>query len=122
MRVLIVEDEALIAMHLEMLVMEHGHRVCAVVGSAGEAVKHAAEHHPDVILMDIRLAGGTSGIDAARVIHTEQGIRCIFVSGNLDEAIRKAARPYNPIAFVGKPILPIKIKQALESAERAIDI
>ena len=66
MRVLIVEDEALIGMHLAMLVAELGHDVCAIVASAGAAITQAAAHNPDVVLMDIRLAEGSSGIDAAR--------------------------------------------------------
>jgi CheY-like chemotaxis protein len=66
MRVLIVEDEALIALHLEMLVTDFGHKVCAVASSASEASARAASHYPDVVLMDIRLAKGSSGVDAAR--------------------------------------------------------
>ncbi len=84
MKVLIVEDEALTAMHLEMLIEEFGHQVCAIAASAAEAISHAAAHLPDVALMDIRLANRSSGIDAAREIHTSHGIRCIFLSGNLD--------------------------------------
>ena len=65
MNVLIVEDEVLIAMHLELLVTGFGHEVCAIALSAAEAIAHAAAHRPDVALMDVRLAGGSSGIEAA---------------------------------------------------------
>jgi two-component system, response regulator PdtaR len=110
MRVLIVEDEALTAMHLEMLVLELGHEAAC----ARDAIAHASTHRPDVVLIDIRLAQGSSGIVVAREVHARHGLRCIFLSGNLDEATRNAVLPYEPIAFVGKPILPIQLQRALE--------
>jgi DNA-binding NarL/FixJ family response regulator len=119
MNVLIVEDEALIAMHLEMLVEDCGHGVCAIVASAAEAVAHAAVHHPDVALMDIRLSRGSSGIEAAREIYARHGVRCIFLSGNLDATTRRAVGPYHPIDFVGKPVLPGVLHRALKKAEAA---
>ena len=69
MRVLIVEDDAIIAMHIAMLVAEFGHEPCATASSGPEAVAKAAELRPDVVLMDIRLAGGSSGVDAALALH-----------------------------------------------------
>lgn len=101
-------------MHLELLVEDFGHQVCAIAASMAEAIAHAAVHLPDVALMDIRLAGGSSGIDAAREIHARHSIRCIFLSANLDTATRDAVRAYEPIDFVGKPILPILLQRALE--------
>ena len=117
MKILIVEDETLIWMYLETLVMEFGHDVCAIATTARAAISQASLHLPDLILMDIRLAEGSSGIHAAREIHGRHGIRCIFLSGNLDEATRDAVRPYDPIAFLGKPVLPIRLQQALEQAQ-----
>jgi two-component system, response regulator PdtaR len=119
MRILIVEDEPLIAMHLEMLVAELGHEVCAIAACERDAIVHASTHHPDVVLIDIRLALGSSGIDTARELHARHGLRCIFLSGNLDEATRNAVLPYEPIAFIGKPILPVQLRRALEDAARA---
>ena len=78
MKILIVEDEAIIFMHLEMLVEEFGHKVCAIATTARMAIAYAATHRPDLALMDIRLAEGSSGIDAAREIHGRHGIRCTF--------------------------------------------
>ena len=119
MRVLIVEDEPLIVLHLEMLVTEFGHEVCAVASSASEASARAASHHPDVVLVDIRLAHGSSGVDAARAIYAQHKLRCIFLSGNLDEATQHAVRACEPIAFLGKPILPVQLQWALQKAENA---
>ena len=120
MNVLIVEDEVLIAMYLELLVNDFGHQVCAVARSKVEAVAYAAAHLPNVALMDIRLADGCSGIDAAREIYVRHSIRCIFLSANLDEATRNAVLAHDPVDFVDKPILPILLQRALEKAERPL--
>lgn len=122
MRVLIVEDDAIIAMHLALLVVELGHEVCATAVSAAGAIALATAHNPDVVLMDIRLAQGSSGIEAARELHAQQALRCIFLSGNLDEATRSAVLPYEPIDFVGKPVLPVVLQRALKKAEGLTDL
>src|SRR5262249_31199813 len=120
MRVLIVEDEAIVAMHLEMLVVELGHDICGTAASAAGAIAEAAIHCPDVVLMDVRLAQGSSGIEAARELHVRQALRCFFLSANLDELTKGALLPYEPIDFVGKPVLPILLKRALEKAKQAL--
>jgi DNA-binding NarL/FixJ family response regulator len=122
MRVLIVEDDALIAMHLAMLIAEFGHEVCGTAATASQAIDLAALHNPDVVLMDIRLARGSSGVDAAREIHARQALRCIFLSGNLDEGTRSALQPFEPIDFVGKPVLPVVLQRALKKAQELTDL
>jgi DNA-binding NarL/FixJ family response regulator len=77
----------------------------------------ATLHNPHVVLMDVRLADGSSGIDAARELHEQQALRCIFLSANLDEPTRRALLPYEPIDFVGKPVLPVVLQRALKKAE-----
>ena len=122
MRVLIVEDEAIIALHLAILVAELGHEVCATATSAAGAIALATLHNPHVVLMDVRLADGSSGIDAARELHAQQALRCIFLSANLDELTRSALLPYEPIDFVGKPVLPVVLQQALKKAQDLTDV
>jgi len=122
MKVLIVEDEALIAMHLEVLVTQLGHQVCAIAHSADEAVVAAGVHRPDVALMDIHLAAGSSGIVAACKMHDLYGTRCIFLSGNLDEAARNAVQSCNPVDFLGKPVMAVVLQRALKKAEAAASL
>jgi DNA-binding NarL/FixJ family response regulator len=117
MRVLIVEDEILVAMYLEELVVSFGHQVCALCTSAPEVAESAAAHAPDIAL-DIRLARGTSGIDAARAIYSRCGVRCIFLSGNLDDATRRELEACEPIDFIGK--LPVLLSRALEKVEQEL--
>jgi DNA-binding NarL/FixJ family response regulator len=120
MRVLIVEDEALIAMDLAMLVTELGHDFCAIAASAAGAIAPAEAHNPDVVLMDIRLAQGSSGIDAAREFHVRLALRCIFLSANLDEPSRTALLPYDPVDFIGKPVMPIVLERALKKGQQEL--
>ena len=121
MRVLIVEDEVLIAMQLEAIVTQLGHEVCAIAASASQALARAAALAPDIALMDIRLSGGSCGIEAARDLHALHGIRCVFLSANLDDATRAAVQMYDPIDFVGKPFVPVRVQQALEKAADGLD-
>ena len=116
MQVLIVEDDAIIAMYLAMLVADFGHTVCGTADSASGAIEQAADHLPDLVLVDIRLAKGSSGIDAARELHARHGLRCIFLSANLDELTKLMLAPLDPIDFIGKPVLPVLLKQALDKA------
>ena len=117
MRVLIVENSAIIAMHLAKLVTDLGHEVCARAASASDAIAQAAALKPDVAIMDLRLAKGSSGVDAARALYERHALRCIIVSGNLDEPTRAALVPYDPIDFLGKPVLPLLLQRALKKAE-----
>lgn len=118
---MIVEDEALIALDLEMQVEAAGHRVVAMAASADEAVERAAETRPDLVLMDMRLAGGSSGEDAARRLYEGWGIRCVFVSGNLEPETREVLAPLRPVGLLSKPILPVQLSRVLHdhAAERA---
>jgi FixJ family two-component response regulator len=67
--------------------------------------------------MDLRLAKGSSGVDAARALYERHVLRCIILSGNLDEPTRAALVPYDPIDFLGKPVIPLLLQRALKKAE-----
>jgi two-component system, response regulator PdtaR len=86
-----------------------------------EGCKRAAmAERPDVALMDLRLAEGSSGIDAASWLHNEMGVRCIFISGNLDDATRESLSRLRPVAFIHKPILTHQLERALvDCSQRA---
>jgi DNA-binding NarL/FixJ family response regulator len=104
-------------MYLAMLVADFGHTVCGTADSASGAIEEAADHRPDLALMDIRLANGSNGIDAARELHARHGLRCIFLSANLDELTKLTLAPLDPIDFIEKPVLPVLLKQALDKVE-----
>lgn len=121
LRVLIVEDEFIIALDLQDQVEALGHRVTGMAGDIETCMRSAIAEPPDVALMDLRLSGGTSGLDASRRLFEELGIRCIFISGNLDDATRETLSAVEPIACIGKPILPHQLRNALERCSRMLD-
>lgn len=116
MRVLIVEDEAILAMDLEILLVEQGYDVCDVARDADEALMKAALHRPDITLMDIRLAHGTNGIDAAKRIRELLGIPSIFVTGRITRQQMEALCSLKPAGFLSKPVGPSCLQTALRRA------
>jgi DNA-binding NarL/FixJ family response regulator len=119
--VLIVEDQVLIAIHLQDLVEEAGHRATAIAHDGAGALAAAARHRPAFAIMDIRLAHGESGIDVARQLYDEHGIRCLFVSANIDETVRNRVADLQPLGFIGKPFLAAEVIAAVQAAAIAIE-
>jgi CheY-like chemotaxis protein len=102
--VLIVEDEGLIALHLSELLEQAGYRITGSLFSGEEALRTVSDSPPDIILMDIALAGQMDGIEAARRIRLGHDIPVIFLSAYSDEnRIRKAAA-VSPYRFLTKPV------------------
>src|SRR4051794_10567851 len=97
-RIVVVEDEAIAAMDLEMLLEELGYEVCDVVMSAPEAIRTAERSKPDLLLMDIRLADNTDGVTAALEIRARFGIRSVFLTAHTDAATMARVRAANPFA------------------------
>jgi two-component system, response regulator PdtaR len=118
--VLIVEDQMLIAWHLSDLIEGAGHQVLAIARDPAEAMAAAAKQRPDFALMDIRLHGGTSGLEAARMLFECWGVRSIYLSANLDRETRAQAEPLQPLGFIGKPFLPAEVLEAVEGAVRQL--
>jgi CheY-like chemotaxis protein len=113
LRVLIVEDEFFIALDLQDQVEDLGHVVTGVAHDVESCKRCAREQPPDLALMDLRLANGASGIDASRWLYEVMVVRCIFISGNLDDETRKVLSAVEPVAFIGKPILKHQLEREL---------
>ncbi|WP_404382403.1 response regulator [Caenispirillum salinarum] len=120
LRVLIVEDEFFIATDLQDQVEELGCRVTGTAHNLESCKRVARAERPDIALMDLRLARGSSGIDASQWLRDELGVRCIFISGNLDGATRERLSAVEPIAFIGKPIIPHQLRRALVTYCKAL--
>ncbi len=118
--VLIVEDDFFIALDLEDQVKELGHRVVGVARDVESCKATATQTPPDIALMDIRLARGSSGIDASRWLYDTLDVRCIFISGNLDDATRELLSAVEPLAFIGKPIMPHLLERELTKSSEAM--
>ena len=76
------------------------------------------QSRPDLAFMDLRLANGESGEDLAQWLLSEYSIRCIFMSGNLDEQTQTRLRALEPIAMLGKPTFPHLIAAAIDDFAR----
>lgn len=100
-RVLIIEDEAIIALDLENLVNELGHRVVGIATTRDDAVRMARQRQPELILTDIKLADGSSGVDAAMAIVQDLDVPVIFITA-YPEFLLTGERP-EPIYLVTKP-------------------
>jgi DNA-binding NarL/FixJ family response regulator len=117
--VLVVEDEFLIALEIEMILLELGHEVVGIVDTCAQAMKLAAQCSPDLATVDLRLRGGDRGEDLAKHLLEEHRLRSVFISGNLDPATRSLLEPLQPHGFINKPLSPAHLAEALARAEAA---
>jgi DNA-directed RNA polymerase specialized sigma24 family protein/CheY-like chemotaxis protein len=113
-RILIIEDEAVIAMDLSDLVTGAGHDVCAVEATASAAVAAAKRERPDLVLADIQLADGSSGIDAVKEILASFEVPVIFITAFPDRLLT-GERP-EPTFLITKPYSPDMVRAAVSQA------
>jgi DNA-directed RNA polymerase specialized sigma24 family protein/CheY-like chemotaxis protein len=113
-RILIIEDEAVIAMDLSDLVSGAGHAVCAVESTASGAVTAARRERPDLVLADIQLADGSSGIDAVKEILSSFDVPVIFITAFPDRLLT-GERP-EPTFLITKPYSPDMVRAAVSQA------
>ena len=104
MRIIVVEDDALIALDIASLLEDLGHEVCAEAADACTAWKLAEDEKPDLAVVDIRLARNTDGGWLARKLYDKLGVRSLFVSGSITEDFRRDMAAINPVGFLGKPV------------------
>jgi CheY-like chemotaxis protein len=115
LRVLVVEDNAAIALDLSCIVTQRGGTVVAQTSVPAEAVRLAARVEPDVILMDVRLFGSMDGIDAALQIRRHRPVPVVFVTGNGDpHTLSRLALFGAPVVL--KPFAPEQIEAAILGA------
>ena len=113
-RVLIVEDEPIIAMDLERIIVDLGHEVIGVAITRREAVAMARSHRPDLITFDIQLADDSSGIDAYRDIKTIFDCPSVFITAFPERLL--TGDPVEPTYLVTKPFQQSSIKLAISQA------
>jgi CheY-like chemotaxis protein len=114
---LIVEDELLVAWHLESLSREQNLEVCGLVPDGVGAIEQASDLDVDLILMDIRLAGRMDGIEAARRIREQRDTPIIFITAHGDPTTRAhidRLLPGSPV--LAKPISSDQLRNAVTTA------
>lgn len=118
LRLLIVEDDGVQALGLQSYVQDLGHTVVQMVATAPAAVKAADEYRPDLILMDVRLADGTNGIEAAAEIQRRFGILSLFMTAHADVQTRARAAQVRSVELLAKPVSLADLSAALERSTK----
>lgn len=119
-RILIVEDEAVTALHLKQELTDLGYEVVGTVDNAADAVRlatAATAPRPDLVLMDIQLAGAGDGVSAASIIRPAADVPVVFLTAHGDEATLQRALDASPFGYILKPLqvreLSVNIELAL---------
>jgi DNA-binding LytR/AlgR family response regulator len=115
-KILVVEDEAIIAMDLEMMLLDMGYHVVGCAQNHFQAISLLNEHRPDIVLLDIFLKSSESGIETAAYINENQKIPFIFISSYSDSLTLGEAKKTNPAAYLVKPFKQEDIFAAIEVA------
>lgn len=102
-RILIIEDDLLIASEMEAALTDADFDVVGMVTTGEEALDLAGRELPDLAVVDIRLAGDRDGVDTAIALFRSHGIRCIFASAYSDDEARRRAAPSAPLGWLQKP-------------------
>ena len=112
-RIIIVEDEALIADHLALLLEEMGHEVLAVVDNSDDLFRELESKNPDVVLLDIQIQGALDGVDISHVLNQKYQLPFIFISSNSDDRTLSRVKHSSPAGFITKPFKPEQLKTVL---------
>jgi DNA-binding NarL/FixJ family response regulator len=102
-RVLIAEDDFLIALQIQDALLTAGLQVVGTATTAEEVLDLASHERPALVIMDVRLAGRNDGVEAARELFQRFNIRCVFATANDDLHTRHRAEPYAPLGWLTKP-------------------
>lgn len=116
LKILVVEDEPMIAESLSEMLELLGHEVLAVAESGEEAVMQLLEKEPDLLLLDIQLKGKMDGVELARLIKQKYNIPFVFTTAFADEATISRAKAEGPFGYIVKPYGVKDIMAAIEVA------
>jgi CheY-like chemotaxis protein len=117
-RVLVVEDEGIVAMNTKLSLIGMGYEVLPIAISGKTALKLAREKRPDIVLMDIRLRGKMDGVDTAIEIQGIIDAPIIYITAHTDEQTVERANSTNPSAFLKKPVEDKVLGKAIRAALR----
>lgn len=113
--VMIVEDEALVALATELALTEFGFDVVGTAATGAAAVELFERRHPDVVLMDVNLKGGMDGCETAMALQSKYEVAVIFVTGQADIATRERMMRTHPAGYLVKPFSPDRLRQVIEA-------
>lgn len=119
-KILIVEDEMLLAANTAMQVEEMGHVVVGIFPRGEDALLHIRQTPPDLMLVDIRLNGDLDGIDTVREMQKTHDIPVLYLTANTDQSHFDRAKETHPYAFVSKPANKTDLERAVDVVVRRI--
>lgn len=114
-KVLVAEDEGLLSLVLCNHLKRVGFQVCPPAATGDRAIEIAALEKPDVIVMDIRLAGRQNGLEAVQKIREFLPVPVVFITGYSEETLRNQALQYQPAVVLIKPLDNESIESAIRS-------
>lgn len=115
-KVLVVEDERVVAKDLTLTLEGMGYEVIGSAASRDEALVACAKQVPDIVLMDIRIKGGVDGIDTAKELLDLYGLHVIYLTAHADVASIDRAKRTRPHAYLLKPVKAGELQGAIEIA------
>lgn len=116
-KILVVEDEALVALGVSSLMEDMGHEVCGIAVSVAEALDLSRTHRPDLVLMDVNLQEGGNGIDAARqLLAFEHPPTVLFITSYVDGDTRRRMEAVKPFGIVQKPYDEGHLQRTVQAA------
>ncbi len=113
-RIVIVEDDSLVAMGMRLYLESRGHEVLAVAATGQNAVDVAVDRGPDLVLMDVRLKGKMDGVEAAQRILARRVLPIVFVSGSSEPQTLDRMRSVGPAGMLLKPVTPSDLAAEVE--------
>ncbi len=113
-QILVVEDDAIIAVRLHDILVSLGYEVPDPVASGEEAVVLASAEHPDLILMDINLYGEMNGVEAAAQIHAVMDVPVIYITAYSDDDLLQRAKITDPYGYLVKPVQERELQATIE--------
>jgi two-component system, response regulator PdtaR len=114
--VLVVEDNFLAALLIELTLKEAGYRVIATVRTGEQAVEFAAEHHPELVVMDVNLAGAIDGVEAAARIRSTAGSDVLFQTAYSDRDTITRIEAVPNVGRLTKPLDPATLLACVDQA------
>jgi DNA-binding response OmpR family regulator len=115
-RILVVEDDYFVSTYIETILSDAGFTLLGPVHAGEEAVRLALREKPDLVIMDVRLAGPMDGTTAAREIFEQVGVRSLFVTAHSDESTRARAAAARPLGWLEKPFNGVDLLRTVREA------
>ncbi len=121
-QILVVEDEVSVGRMLKARLEDMGYRVDWIVPTGEEAIEIARKTRPDLILMDIKLAGNIDGIEAGNRIRTNSTIPIIYLTSHVSDSYIKRAKLTEPLAYMLKPVNSVSLRTTIEMAFARVEV